>query len=71
MKVYDKETKKRVRVPVKVLKWHVSQASKGIFRLLEHGRDAYSGYQFKNYYSVKFSEIDRLMNFINKKKDKQ
>ena len=71
MKVYDKTTKKRVRVPIKVLKWHVSKVSSGIFRLMEHGRDAYSGYQFKNYYTVKFAEIDRLMNFINKSRNNQ
>ena len=67
MKVYDKTTKKHVRVPFKVLKCLVSRASKGIFKLREHGRDAYSGYQFKNYYTVTFSQIDRLMNYINKK----
>ncbi len=44
MKVYDKTTKKRVRVPIKVLKWHISKVSSGIFKLMEHGRDAYSGY---------------------------
>lgn len=68
MKVYDKTTKKRIRVPFKVLKCLVLRASDGMFKLREHGRDAYSGYQFKNYYTVKFSEIDRLMKSINKKR---
>lgn len=71
MTIYDKETKKRVRISKTILRSCVSKASKGIFKLHEHGRDAYSGYQFKNYYTVKFSEIDRLMKFINKKEDKQ
>ena len=66
MMIYDKQTKKHVRVSKTVLRWYVYVVSKGIFKLHEHGRDAYSGYQFKNYYTVKFSEIDRLMKFIHK-----
>lgn len=67
--VYDKETKKMTRVPLKALKCHVSKHFRSLFKIKQHGRDKYSGWQFKDYYVVDYNRIDELKKLSEEKKE--
>lgn len=69
LSVYDKETKKMARVPLKALKWHVSKHFRSLFKIKQHGRDKYSGWQFKDYYTVDYMRIDELKKLSGEKKE--
>ena len=67
--VYDKETKKNVNIPLSVLKWHVSKHFRSLFKIKQHGRDKYSGWQFKDYYVVDYTRLDELKKLSEEKKE--
>ena len=69
LSVYDKETKKMARVPLKALKQHVSKHFRNLFKIKRHGRDKYSGWQFKDYYVVDYNRIDELKKLAEEKKE--
>lgn len=67
--VYDKDSKKNVNIPARVLKWHVSKHFNSLFTIKQHGRDKYSGWQFKDYYTVDYMRIDELKKLSGEKKE--
>ena len=67
--VYDKDTKKNINIPLTVLKWHVSKHFRNLFKIKRHGRDKYSGWQFKDYYVVDYNRIDELKKLAEEKKE--
>ena len=69
LSIYDKETKKMVRVPFKALKQHISKHFRNLFKIKRHGRDKYSGWQFKDYYVVDYNRIDELKKLAEEKKE--
>ena len=69
LSVYDKETKKMARVPLKALKWHISKHFRSLFKIKQHGRDKYSGWQFKDYYVVDYTRLDELKKLSEEKKE--
>ena len=67
--VYDKDTKKNINIPFTILKSHVSKHFRSLFKIKRHGRDKYSGWQFKDYYVVDYNRIDELKKLAEEKKE--
>ena len=67
--IYDKDLKKNTRVPFKVLKSLVHNMLQGLFTVKRHGRDKYSGLQFKDYYMVDYTRIDEIKRYYEKNKE--
>lgn len=67
--VYDKDTKKNINIPFTILKSHVSKHFRSLFKIKRHGRDKYSGWQFKDYYIVDYNRIDELKKLAEEKKE--
>ena len=67
--VYDKDTKKNINIPFTILKSHVSKHFRNLFKIKRHGRDKYSGWQFKDYYVVDYNRIDELKKLAEEKKE--
>lgn len=67
--VYDKDTKKNINIPLTILKQHVSKHFRNLFKIKQHGRDKYSGWQFKDYYVVDYNRIDELKKLAEEKKE--
>ena len=67
--VYDKDTKKNINIPFTILKSHVSKHFRSLFKIKQHGRDKYSGWQFKDYYVVDYNRIDELKKLAEEKKE--
>ena len=57
------------RVPLKALKWHISKHFRSLFKIKPHGRDKYSGWQFKDYYVVDYTRLDELKKLSEEKKE--
>lgn len=67
--IYDKDTKKNINIPFTILKSHVSKHFRNLFKIKQHGRDKYSGWQFKDYYVVDYNRIDELKKLAEEKKE--
>ena len=67
--VYDKDTKKNINIPFTILKSQVSKHFRNLFKIKRHGRDKYSGWQFKDYYVVDYNRIDELKKLAEEKKE--
>ena len=67
--IYDKDTKKNINIPFTILKSHVSKHFRNLFKIKRHGRDKYSGWQFKDYYVVDYNRIDELKKLAEEKKE--
>ena len=67
--VYDKDTKKNINIPFTILKSHVSKHFRSLFKIKRHGRDKYSGWQFKDYYVVDYNRINELKKLAEEKKE--
>ena len=67
--VYDKDTKKNINIPFTILKSHVSKHFRNLFKIKRHGRDKYSGWQFKDYYVIDYNRIDELKKLAEEKKE--